>query len=97
MLHLISDSSLSLAIVERIACGDDVVLLTGSAWSAYQGHQDNSKLSSLISQDCEIYILQDILAMFGIQHEQLLPGVHVIEYSDLVALTVKNSVIQTWC
>lgn len=97
MLHLIADSFLSQALVERIASDDGVVLQAGSAWAAYTGHQDNMQLNRLLSQGCGVYVLQDVLAMLGIDRQKLLPGVQTIDYPGLVALTVKHPVIHTWC
>ena len=97
MLHLIAESSLPRAVVERIAAGDDVVLQAGAVWAAFLGHQDNSKLAQLLAGGCKVHALQDSLSMNGIDDRQLLPGVERIDYPALVELTVKNPVIHTWC
>lgn len=97
MLHLIAESTLSQALVERIAGEDDVVLQAGSVWAAFAGHSDNAKLSGLLAKGCHVYALSDVLAMNGIGHRQLLAGVAPIDYAQLVELTVKNPVIHTWC
>ena len=97
MLHLIADSSLSEALVARIANLDDVVLQAGSAWSAYAGHEGNAQLYQLLSQGCGVYVLKDVCAMQGIELQKLLPGVKAIDYPGLVELTVKHPVIHTWC
>lgn len=97
MLHLISESSLSQAVVERIAAGDDVVLQSGGVWAAFSGHQDNVRVEQLLTRGCKVFALQDVLSMNGIGDQQLMPGVESIDYPELVALTVKNPVIHTWC
>ncbi len=97
MLHLIADSTLTQAVVERIAIGDDVVLLASVLAVAYAGHQDNAHLQTLLSRSCSIYALSDQLAMNGIGDTELFPGVQVIDYPKLVDLTVHNPVIHTWC
>jgi len=97
MLHLVSQASLTQALVERIAAGDDVVLQAGSVWAAFSGHQDNLKLKQMLARHCRIYALNDQLSMNGISDCQLLTGVESIDYAELVALTVKNLVINTWC
>lgn len=97
MLHLIADSFLSQALVERIASKDSVVLQAGSVWAATAGHQDNTQLNQLLSQGCDVYVLKDVLAMQGIDQQKLLPGVQAIDYPGLVELTVKHPVIHTWC
>lgn len=97
MLHLIAENALSRAMMERISNGDDVVLQAGAVWAAFLGHRDNAKLSELLSKGCSVYALSDVLAMNGMSHQQLLVGVQPLEYTQLVALTVKNLVIHTWC
>lgn len=97
MLHLIAEATLSPAVVERISHPDDVVLQAGAVWAAFVGHRDNAKLHALLSKGCNVYALSDVLAMHGINPQQLLPGVAAIDYARLVELTGKNPVIQTWC
>lgn len=97
MLHLISQSVLHQAVVERLAAGDDVVLMQGPVWSALKGHAGNTRLLQLFAQDCRVYVLQELLTVNGIEISRLLAGVNVIDYSGLVALTVKNPVIHSWC
>jgi tRNA 2-thiouridine synthesizing protein B len=97
MLHLLAETALSQAVVERIADSDDVVLQGGVVWAAFSGHIDNAKLAQLLARDCKVYALKDVLSMQGISHHQLLAGVEAINYSVLVELTVKNPVIHTWC
>jgi tRNA 2-thiouridine synthesizing protein B len=96
MLHLIAETSLSQAVVERIVAGDDVVLQGGSVWAALLGHEDNSKLQQLIGLPCRVYALQDLLVANGIAGQKLLLGVVAVDYAELVELTVKNPVIHTW-
>jgi tRNA 2-thiouridine synthesizing protein B len=97
MLHLIAETCLSQAVVERIAAGDDVVLQAGSIWSVLDGHQDNSKIGTLLAKPCQVYAMQDLLLANGIVAQQILCGVATIDYSELVELTIKNPVIHTWC
>lgn len=97
MLHLIAEAGLSQAVVDRIAAGDDVILQAGAVWAAFMGHQDNPRLVELIQRGCAVYALQDVVSMSGIADRQLIEGVKVIDYSAFVELTVKNSVIHTWC
>lgn len=97
MLHLVSAPTLSLEVVERTARGDDIVLQHGSLWAAVKGHADNDKLLSLQGGACQIFVLQEMLAVDGIEMSRLLAGVNIIDYPGLVELSVKNPVIHTWC
>jgi tRNA 2-thiouridine synthesizing protein B len=97
MLHLVADLSLANLIVGRTAVGDDVVLQGGWIWAAFTGHQDNLIVQQLLSRGCNVYALNDQLSMNGIADHQLLSGVDAIDYTQLVELTVKNTVIHNWC
>ena len=97
MLHLVSLPAFQQEVIERIAAGDDVLLHQGAVWTAMSGHADNRKLLQLLARDCRIYVLQEMLVVNGIQSNQVLAGINVVNYSGWVELTVKNPVIQTWC
>lgn len=96
MLHLICQSPVNLAVIERIDNGDDVVFQEAAVWNAMEGHVLNTQLSYLMDKTCRLHVLQDELEVNGIGQEQLLAGVLVIDYSGLVELTVKNKAIKTW-
>ena len=96
MLHLIALPGLPQEIVERIGEGDDVLLQYCLVWLALQGHEDNSKLLTLLERRCRVFVMQDMLTASGITAEQLLAGVCSVDYPGLVALTVENPVIHTW-
>ena len=76
---------------------DDVILQAGAVWAAFKGHSNNQFVSQLLDRNCAVYALQDALSISGIAEHQLLEGVKIIDYSAFVELTVKNSVIHTWC
>lgn len=97
MLHLVSDASLTQAVVERVAVGDDVLLFAGSVWAVYVGHRDNAKVLQMLEQQCSVCVLYDVLTANGMEIDRLLPGIKVIDYSAFVNLTVDNPVIHTWC
>ena len=97
MLHLIFQSPIGLAVIERIDGGDDVVFQECAVWHVMRGHVLNTQLSHLMDQAIRLHVLQDELEVNGIGQEQLLAGVVAIDYSGLVELTVNNKVIKTWC
>jgi tRNA 2-thiouridine synthesizing protein B len=66
-------------------------------WLAKEGHAENTKLTQLLVKGCRIFVLQEILLLVGIAQQQIITGVEVIDYAGLVALSVENSVIHTWC
>lgn len=97
MLHLLSENSLSQAVVERIDAGDTLVLMSASIWAAHNGHADNGKLSELLARGCKVGVMEDALAASGIEPSKLLAGIEIVDYPGLVELTVKHHPIHTWC
>jgi tRNA 2-thiouridine synthesizing protein B len=95
MLHLISKSPIDYAVLERISVGDDVVFLENAVLRLLQKGTDKHRLTLLIDNH-RIYVLTDALTVCGIAEEELVRGINVIDYVELVALTVKHSVIQSW-
>lgn len=97
MLHLVSAPRLTAAICQRTSAGDDLVLQGGAVWAVLQGHADHSLLQSLIAANCGIHAMADLLVAAGIDQQRLVPGVRCLDYAGLVDLTVKHSIIHTWC
>ena len=95
MLHLIFQSPIDAAILERIAAGDDVVFLENSLLRLLRHGNLNNALAQLL-KDSRLYVLADELEARGIAVDELVNGIAVIDYAQLVGLTVNNTLIQTW-
>ena len=95
MLHLIFQSPVNIAILERIDSGDDVVFLENAVLRILQKGSLSDTLSQLLKQN-RLYVLADDIEVRGIAADELVNGIEVIDYSELVRLTVKNPVIQSW-
>jgi tRNA 2-thiouridine synthesizing protein B len=95
MLHLIFQSPIDIAILERIDSGDDVVFLENSVLRILKNGYLSDTLTQLLEQN-SLYVLVDDIAVRGINADELVKGIEVIDYSELVGLTVKNPVIQSW-
>ena len=95
MLHLIFQSPIDAAILERIAAGDDVVFLENSLLRLLRHGNLNNALAQLL-KDSRLYVLADELEARGIAVDELVNGIAVIDYAQLVDLTVNNTLIQTW-
>jgi tRNA 2-thiouridine synthesizing protein B len=96
MLHLIFQSPIDSAILERMASGDVAVFLE----SAVLGVLRKGALSSMISNKLNnnrLCVLSEDMAVRGILEFELVTGLEVIDYSGLVNLTVENPLIQSWC
>ncbi len=96
MLHLIFQSPVALAILERIDSSDDVVFHEKAVWNTFSEHGVSSELRRLMAQNTRLHVLKDDLEVNGIDVGQLICGVEVIDYPELVELTIKNKVIKTW-
>ena len=95
MLHLIFQSPIDIAILERIDSGDDVVFLENAVLRILQNSSLSGTLTRLLKQN-RLCVLADDIEARGIVADELVNGVDVIDYTELVKLTVKNPVIQTW-
>jgi tRNA 2-thiouridine synthesizing protein B len=95
MLHLISNSPIESAVLERIGVNDDIVFLCSAVLRLLQTGDLNNTLAQLLKTH-PLYVLADDLAVRGITQEELVRGIRVIDYPQLVALTVKHPVIQSW-
>jgi len=95
MLHLIFQSPIDAAILERIATGDEVVFLENSVLRLLQKGSLNDSLAQLLLQS-RLCVLAEDLEVRGIAMDELVNGIDVIDYAELVDLTVNNPLIQTW-
>jgi tRNA 2-thiouridine synthesizing protein B len=95
MLHLVFQSPDEATLFERIDSGDVAVFLENSVLRLLK----NSSLADLVTQQLSnkrLCVLADNLLINGIAKDELVNGIDVIDYSELVALTVNNPVIQSW-
>jgi len=95
VLHLIFQSPIESAILERIDSGDIVVFLENAVLRTLQ----NSAISNTLAQQLgrnRLCVLSDDIAVRGIIPDELVQGIEVIDYAGLVELTVNNPVIQSW-
>jgi tRNA 2-thiouridine synthesizing protein B len=95
VLHLIFQSPIETAILERIDTEDIVVFVENAVLRTIQ----NSVISDTLMQQMScnrLFVLSDDIAVRGITPNELVKGVEVIDYAELVELTVNNPVIQSW-
>ena len=95
MLHLIFQSPIDMAILERIDSGDDVVFLENAVLRILQKGSLSDSLTQLLKRN-RLCVLVDDIVVRGIVVDELVNGIDVIDYSELVRLTIKNPVIQSW-
>ncbi|MGR8978948.1 MAG: sulfurtransferase complex subunit TusB [Gammaproteobacteria bacterium] len=95
MLHLISQSPVETAVLERIERGDSVMFFENAVFRILHNGGMEETLVRMLSQ-CRLFVLSDDLTVRGIRSEELVRGIEVIDYAGLVDLTVAHPLIQTW-
>lgn len=95
MLHLIFQSPIETAILERIDSGDVVIFLENAVLRILQNGSISNTLAQQIG-NTRFCVLSYDIAVRGIVPNELVKGIEVIDYTELVELTVNNPVIQSW-
>jgi sulfur relay protein TusB/DsrH len=95
VLHLIFQSPIETALLERIDSGDVVVFLENAALRVLQNSSISDALTRQLGSN-RLCVLSDDIAIRGIASDELVKGIEVIDYAGLVELTVNNPIIQTW-
>ena len=95
MLHLIFQSPIETAILERIDSGDDVLFLENAVLRILAKGILCPALTDLLQHN-RLFVLADDIKVRGISASELVKGIEVIEYSEWVNLTIKNPLIQSW-
>lgn len=95
VLHLIFQSPIETAILERIDSGDVVVFLENAVLSILQNSVISGTLTRLLGSN-RLCVLSDDITVRGIAPNELAKGLEIIDYAGLVELTVKSRIIQSW-
>ncbi len=96
MLHLIYQVALESSVIQRIESGDDVVFFENAVFRVNKAGLQNAVLEQMLANNVHLYVLSDELEIRGVNTDDLVLGIAVIDYSDLVTLTEKNKIIRTW-
>ena len=96
MLHLIYQSPLESSVIQRIESGDDVVFFENAVFRVNKKSLQSTELEQMLANNVYLYVLHDELVIRGVNTDELVLGIAVIDYSGLVALTEKNKIIRTW-
>lgn len=95
MLHTLMSSPFRCdmtAMLRMLAEGDDILLLQDGVIAALNG---SSALEALQKAPISLYALREDLEARGLSG-QISSSVTVVDYTDFVALTVKNPQQMTW-
>jgi tRNA 2-thiouridine synthesizing protein B len=95
MLHLIFQSPVEVATLARMGVGDVAVFFENAIFRLLRTGDLNGLLTEQLKTN-RFCVLSDDLAVRGIAQDELIYGLDIIDYAELVSLTVDNAVIQTW-
>ncbi len=96
MLHLIFQSPIDNAVLDRMATGDVAVFLESAVLGVIQKSKSAELLSTKLNTN-RLYVLSEDMAVRGILPSELVIGLEAIDYAELVKLTVANPLISSWC
>jgi len=95
VLHLIFQSPIEVAVLERIESGDVVMFLENAVLCVLQNSVISDALTRQLGKN-RFCVLSDDIAIRGIIIDELVKGLEVIDYAGLVELATDNPVIQSW-
>lgn len=95
MLHLIFQSPIETAVLERTEAGDVLVFLENATLRILQNGTLADSLTGKLATH-RLCVLAEDLVIRGISPDALIKGIEVIDYAGLVDLTVKHPLIQSW-
>lgn len=95
MLHLIFQSPIETAILERIGVGDVVVFLENAVLRVLKNSHLSARLAQQLARN-RLCVLSSDIAVRGIAEGELTQDIEVIDYAELVELTVQHPLIQSW-
>jgi len=96
MLHLIYQSAIDNALLQRISSLDSVVFLENAIFQINKNGTLSPELEQMLNHRINFYVLDVELETRGINIAELIEGIKVINYQGFVELTESNKVIKTW-
>lgn len=95
MLHLIYQSPLQKATLQRIACGDSVLFMENALLNLLKEGVWAVELENMLATQ-SLFVLLEEIEIRGIDKNELVSGIQIIDYQGFVELTTEHQVIQTW-
>ena len=95
MLHILSRAPVDLAILERTATGDTIILIEDAVIEAL-ATSPHSQHWQRILQAQRVCALSADLEVRGLASDRILNGIEVVDYQGFVQLTIDNEVIHSW-
>lgn len=97
MLHLVFQSPIDIAVLERMDSGDVAVFLESAVLGVLQKGRLADVLAAKVGSNRRLFVLSEDMVIRGILVSELVAGLEVIDYSGFVNLAVENQLIQSWC
>ncbi len=99
MLHTVNKSPFERTNLEsclRLACkGSAILLYEDGVYAALRNTAATDRLAAATG-DCAIYVLGPDLAARGLEAEQVIDGVTIVDYGGFVDLAVEHGPVQSW-
>lgn len=95
MLHLIFQSPLQTATLQRIGKDDAMLFLENAVLGLLENGMRSSDLTNMLATH-RLFVLQADIETRGISAEELLKGISVIDYAGWVILTTEYQGMQSW-
>lgn len=95
MLHLIYQSPLESATLQRIAISDSVLFMENALLRLLKASTQAAKLKEMTMR-YSLFVLEDEIQIRGISADELVKGIQIIDYQGFVTLTLKHALIHTW-
>jgi tRNA 2-thiouridine synthesizing protein B len=95
MLHFIFQSPIDSATLARIDAGDVVVFFENALFRLLKTAGFNELLTEKLKTN-RLCVVADELIVRGIAADTLLCGLDIIDYAELVNLSVNNTLILSW-
>jgi tRNA 2-thiouridine synthesizing protein B len=95
MLHLVFQSPIDTKLLARTDDGDCLVFIENSVIWLLQHSSLAETLINMIKKN-RLCVLADDLQTRGISNDTLIKGIEVIDYQELVNITIRNRLIQSW-
>lgn len=96
MLHLIFQRPSDADLLQRIGFGDTVVFFGSASLSLLKLGKMAPELKRIANDGAQFYALSDDMAVHGIDANDLLKEVVLIDYYQLVNLTIQHSPVCSW-
>ncbi len=96
MLHLIFQSPIDDALLQRIESLDSVIFFENAIFQINKNGILSIQFKQMLENRTSLYVLDVELETRGLNITELVSGVKVINYSGFVELTEQNKVIKTW-